>query len=88
MQNPYWITESDQLINHKSRYMVNASLKYDIADWINVSGRARLDKDNERFEKKYNASTNTLFTQQSENGYYSLNQIANQQIYGDVLVNI
>jgi TonB-linked SusC/RagA family outer membrane protein len=88
MQNPYWITEKDLFVNHKSRYMVNALVKYDIADWINISGRARLDKDNERFEKKFHASTNTLFTRMSENGYYSLNQIANQQIYGDMLVNI
>jgi TonB-linked SusC/RagA family outer membrane protein len=88
MQNPYWITEKDQFINHKNRYMVNVLLKYEFADWINVTGRARFDQDNERGEKKFHASTNTLFTRMSENGYYWLNQIANRQIYGDVMVNI
>jgi TonB-linked SusC/RagA family outer membrane protein len=86
MQNPYWITERDKFINHKDRYMTNASLTYKVADWINLSGRAKLDKSSERYEKKFAASTNTLFA--SENGYYSLNEQATRQIYGEFLVNI
>jgi len=86
MQNPYWITERDKFINHKDRYMSNASLKYDFAKWINLSGRIKMDKSNDRYEKKYNASTNTLFA--SENGYYSLNETETRQIYGEALLNI
>lgn len=66
--------------------MANISLKYDIADWINLTGRIKLDKDNEQLEKKFDAGTNTLFA--SETGYYSLNEISNRQIYGDALLNI
>ncbi|GAB6009785.1 SusC/RagA family TonB-linked outer membrane protein [Dysgonomonas reticulitermitis] len=86
MQNPYWITDNNNFINNKNRYMANISLKYDIADWINLTGRVKLDKDNEQLEKKFDAGTNTLFA--SETGYYSLNEISNRQIYGDVLLNI
>jgi TonB-linked SusC/RagA family outer membrane protein len=86
MQNPYWITERDNFINHKDRYMTNASLTYKLADWINLSGRAKMDKSSDRYEKKFNASTNTLFA--SDNGYYSLNEQATRQIYGEFLVNI
>ncbi len=86
MQNPYWITGRDKFINKKDRYMTTASLKYKLADWINLSGRAKLDHASSRYEKKFNASTNTLFA--SKNGYYSLNQIENRQIYGEFLVNI
>jgi TonB-linked SusC/RagA family outer membrane protein len=86
MQNPYWITERDNFINHKDRYMTNASLTYKLADWINLSGRVKMDKSDERYEKKFNASTNTLFA--SDNGYYSLNEQASRQIYGEFLVNI
>jgi len=86
MQNPYWITESDKFINHKERYMTNASLKYEFAKWINLSGRVKMDKSNDRYEKKYNASTNTLFA--SDTGYYSLNETETRQIYAEALLNI
>lgn len=86
MQNPYWITERNKFINHKERYITNASLKYKFAEWINLSGRVKLDKSNDRYEKKFNASTNTLFA--SENGYYSLNQVETRQIYGETLLSI
>lgn len=86
MQNPYWITERDKFLNKKDRYMTTASLKYDFADWVNLSGKAKLDNSSSRFERKYYASTNTLFA--SENGYYSLSQVENRQIYGELLLNI
>lgn len=86
MQNPYWIIERDRFINHKERYMTNISLKYEFADWINLSGRAKLDKSNDTYEKKYHASTNTLFA--SDNGYYSLNETSTRQIYGEALLSI
>ncbi len=86
MQNPYWITERNKFINNKDRYMASASLKYNLTDWVNVSARAKMDHASSRYEKKFNASTNTLFA--SENGYYSLNQTENRQIYGELLVNI
>ena len=86
MQNPYWISERDKFINHKDRYMTNMSLKYEITDWMHISGRAKLDKSNDRYEKKFSASTNKLFA--SDNGYYSLNEAQTRQIYGEVLLNI
>ncbi|MFI5133283.1 MAG: SusC/RagA family TonB-linked outer membrane protein [Chitinophagales bacterium] len=86
MQNPYWVTQRDLFQNKKERYMSTLSLKYNIASWINVSGRVKMDKDNEKDEKKFAASTNTLFA--SDNGYYSLNTLDTRQIYGEGLVNI
>jgi TonB-linked SusC/RagA family outer membrane protein len=86
MQNPYWITEEDQFISHKERYMTNLTLKYEFADWINLSGRFKMDKSNDAFEKKFGASTNTLFA--SDAGFYSLNERSTRQIYGEALLNI
>ena len=86
IQNPYWTTEHDKMINHKNRYMATGSLKYELFDWMNASGRIKIDRTNERHEKKYDASTNTIFA--SKNGYYSLNHIENQQVYGELLLNI
>ncbi|WP_270089103.1 SusC/RagA family TonB-linked outer membrane protein [Sphingobacterium sp. SYP-B4668] len=86
MQNPYWITQRALFPNKKQRYMSNASLKYTLNDWINFSGRVKLDRSNDKFEKRFNASTNTLFA--SENGFYSLNETQTQQVYGELMANI
>lgn len=86
MQNPYWVTQRDIFANKKERYAGTVALKYNINDWMNISGRVKLDKSNDRNEKKFAASTNTLFA--SENGYYSLQNTANRQIYADALLNI
>lgn len=43
MQNPYWIAYRNIYGNKKDRYMMNASLSYDILDWLNVTGRVRID---------------------------------------------
>lgn len=86
MQNPYWVTQRDIFRNNKERYMATVSLKYNLADWINVSGRVKMDRSNEKSAKEFAASTNTLFA--SETGYYSLNALDNRQIYAEGLVNI
>ena len=86
MQNPYWVTQQDLFPNKKERYMANVGLKYNMNSWLNISGRVKMDKDNEKDEKKFAASTNTLFA--SNNGYYSLNSLDTRQIYGDVLLGI
>lgn len=86
MQNPYWVTQRDLFQNKKDRYMTTVALKYNVTDWFNLSGRIKIDKDNEKDEKKFAASTNTLFA--SQNGYYSINSLDTRQIYADVLANI
>lgn len=86
LQNPYWITERIKMPNHKNRYMATASVKYDLTDWINVTGRAKMDRNNERRERMYDAGTNTLFA--SKYGYYSKSNIESQQVYGELLLNI
>ena len=86
MQNPYWITERNLFQNNKERYMTTVSLRYDVAKWLNLSGRAKLDKSNERNERKFAASTNQLFA--SEYGFYGYSLINNRQIYAEGLANI
>ena len=86
MQNPYWITDRQLYQNRKNRLMSSAQLKYEIAPWINISGRAKIDKTNELQEKKFNASTITLFS--SDAGYYSHNALSTTQVFAEALVNI
>lgn len=86
MQNPFWVTQNNLFDNHKQRYMTTLSLRYKLTDGITLSGRAKLDKSNEKSERKFAASTNTLFA--SENGYYALNTFDNRQVYAEGMVNI
>ena len=86
MQNPYWLTERDMFENNKNRFLMSAALKYDINDWMNITGRARIDQTNAINEKKYNASTAGLFA--GEAGAYFKYNIDNRQIYADLLLNI
>lgn len=85
MQNPYWIINRNKFGTHKDRYMFSANLKYEITDWLNISGRARIDNSYSKFEKKYYASTAAIFG--GENGLYRLDRTVESQIYGDVLIN-
>ena len=88
MQNPYWINYRNLRENRKDRYMLNASLSYDILDWLNVSGRIRIDNSNTTYTEKFYASTITQLTEGSKNGLYGITKTEDCQVYGDVLVNI
>ena len=88
IQNPYWINYRNLRENSKNRYMLNASLSYDILDWLNVSGRIRLDNSINTYKLRYFATTSTQLTKQSENGLYGETRSTDMQIYGDLLVNI
>ena len=45
-QNPFWIINRNMFNNSKNRFIVGGSLKYDITDWLDVSGRVRIDYNN------------------------------------------
>lgn len=88
MQNPYWIAYRNLRNNHKKRYMLSAALSYDILDWLNVAGRIRIDNSNGQYEQKLYASSNTVITEGSSQGYYAVAKNENSQTYADFLVNI
>lgn len=88
MQNPYWVNYRNLRENKKDRYMLSASLNYDILDWLSVSGRVRLDNSNNDYTEKFYASTNTQLTEGSKNGLYGIKRTIDKQLYADFLVNI
>lgn len=87
MQNPYWVAKRMNRINHKHRYMTNASLKYQITPWLDVTGRLRFDRTNTKFEDQRYASTINLFAH-SPYGFYKYENVADQALYGDLIANI
>lgn len=88
MQNPYWIAYRNLRTNSKKRYMLSASLSYDITDWLNISGRVRVDNSSTKYEQKLYASSNTTLTEGSTQGFYAIAKPDESQVYADVLANI
>lgn len=87
MQNPYWITNRNIFNMDRKRYIINAGLKYDIFNWMNIAGRVRVDNSNGESSKKLYASTAILHAGGNK-GFYSSSKMVEEQIYADVLLNI
>ena len=87
MQNPYWVANRMNRTNDRNRYMVSASLKYEILDWLNVTGRLSWDDAATKQEDKRYASTLKLFAP-SDYGFYGYDKINDQTLYGDLMLNI
>ena len=88
MQNPYWIAYRNLRTYDKKRYMLSASLSYDITDWLNISGRVRVDNSSTKYEQKLYASSNTTLTEGSAQGFYAISKPDETQVYADALANI
>ena len=61
LQNPYWIQNKILRTSEKKRYMLNASLKWKVTDWFNITGRVNLDNSDYRNRSEKSASTLTTF---------------------------
>ena len=66
--------------------MFSASLKYDILDWLNISGRVRVDNSDNSLEEKIYAST-TLLLATSDKGRYAHSSLKYDQTYADVILS-
>lgn len=84
-QNPYWIAYRNVRPETKDRYMFYGNLKYDITDYLNVSGRFRLDNTYSEKEDKRYASTTSTFAK--TNGRYAYSNESFRQKYADIMVN-
>ena len=85
MQNPYWITEHQKWQNNKDRLMASAQLSYKPVKWLTLSVRGKFDRTDGLSEEKYDAGTNTLFTEGSIHGKYSRTDDFNEQRFGEFL---
>ncbi len=89
MQNPYFIVNDMMTPSKRKRYMFMASLKYDILDWLNVSGRIRMDNANTESETRYHASgQGILYANTHGNGMFGHSQSLSQQTYMDFILGI
>lgn len=86
MQNPYWVVNRNKVNNKRDRYMMNVNLQYDIFDWLNVMGRARLDNSDNKYTQKKYASTYSVYA--PKNGAYKQTAEIYKQTYADLIFNI
>jgi TonB-linked SusC/RagA family outer membrane protein len=86
MQNPYWVTNRDNFINHKNRFLVSGGLNYDMAKGITLGARAKMDYTSAIYEKKYSATTDAIFA--GRYGAYYKADASTRQLYGDVMLSI
>lgn len=87
LENPYWIVNREMFVSNKKRYMFYANAKYDILDWLNISGRIRVDNTHTTTERRLSAST-LLLHAQSDKGHYTKGMEEYRQTYGDIMLNI
>ncbi|MFV0538257.1 MAG: SusC/RagA family TonB-linked outer membrane protein [Dysgonomonas sp.] len=86
MQNPYWITNRDNFINRKNRFLMSGGLNYSIVKGVSIGARAKMDYSSAINEKKYSASTDAIFA--GTYGAYYKADVSTRQLYGDVMLNI
>jgi TonB-linked SusC/RagA family outer membrane protein len=86
MQNPYWITNRDNFINRKNRFLISGGLNYSIVKGVSIGARTKIDYTSAINEKKYSASTDAIFA--GIYGAYYKDDVSTRQLYGDVMLNI
>ena len=86
MQNPYWIINRNMFNTDRDRYIISLSMKWNITNWLNIIGRARIDNAYTDFERKLYASTDGLFSKSQ--GNYMTQEDKNTATYLDFLVNV
>ena len=85
--NPYWTQNRKLRENKKTRYMINASLKYQILDWLDIAGRVKVDNYSNRFTRKEYAST-TDVSMGAGKGAYLDEQSQGKNTYADVIATV
>lgn len=83
LANPYWIQNRQLRENKKTRYMISTSLKYKILDWLDVTGRVKIDNYENRYTNKTYASTGKLAS--GDKGAYADIWSQSKNIYADVI---
>ena len=82
-QNPYWIINRTAINEDRSRIMGFITAKFKITDWLNIQGRANMDKTVDRGESKYSEGT-ILWA--SPGGSYAKSTIETTQQWYDLML--
>ena len=84
-QNPYWMINRTELNEKRDRVMGFVSAKYQITPWLNITGRANVDRIFDRFETKY--SQGTILWASQAGGFYEQSNLVSTQKWFDVILS-
>ena len=88
MENPYWQMYGKNRQQGRERYMLNGSLKWKVTDWLDLTGRIRIDNSVVNSSDKFRAGTDTYWTGGSLKGSYGESRSEEKQMYADAMANI
>ena len=88
MQNPYWVAYRNPRENDRKRYMLTASASYKITDWLDVSGRIKVDNTDLDYTQKLFATSTPTLLEGSRFGHYTQQEQKSRQSYADALVSV
>ncbi len=83
-QNPYWVIHRTSQNEVRDRLMGFVSAKFQITDWLNLRGRANLDRTFDRLESLY--SQGTILWANQPGGYYGKSNIITTQKWFDLIM--
>jgi TonB-linked SusC/RagA family outer membrane protein len=86
-QNPWWIINRNTNTSKRNRIIMNASVKYDITNWLYIQARGTVDRTDDGYDQRYYAGTLAPLAAGNNNGSYSGSQQVYNHKYGDVIVN-
>jgi len=83
--NPYWVVNKDNLDQTRDQLLGFISAKYELTPWLNVTGRANLDRSFSKSQRR--TWQGTLLWATNPGGFYSeLNSVTTQKWF-DVIVS-
>jgi len=84
-QNPYWMLNRTSINESRNRLIGFLSAKYQITDWLNITGRASIDRSFDRNTEQYSEGT-ILYTNAGGGGTYAKQYITDTQRWFDVML--
>ncbi|MDB5134507.1 MAG: SusC/RagA family TonB-linked outer membrane protein [Mucilaginibacter sp.] len=85
-QNPWWILYKNPNYSNRDRALINATVKYTVADWLNIQARGNVDRTSDSYQQNLYAGTNPVLTQ-GLNGSFIRSEQTLTQTYGDFIAN-
>ena len=86
-QNPFWIINRNTNEATRNRILLNASVKYEINNWLNIQVRGSLDRSYDSGDQKYWAGTLAPLAAPNGNGSWNGFNTTNSQRYADAILN-
>ncbi|MCW3112224.1 MAG: SusC/RagA family TonB-linked outer membrane protein [Segetibacter sp.] len=83
--NPYWVVNNDQTEEDRDQILGFLSAKFKLTDWLDITGRANLDRT--IYKRETRTKLNTVAYGMTNGGNYSETDLTTMQQWYDVMLN-